>query len=363
VGVVDLRAGALLPGLFFERSALLDREKNVNVGEIVVPANRLRAYRDPSELASSIDEMGLLQPIIVTRSGRLVAGRHRLEAVKMLGWDTVPAYVVEDDGEGEHRTRVMEIDENLKRHELTELERDAHYSERERLMGFAGERARAGDNQYGGTAKLAVPKTTRDIATEHGESERSYYRRKFIGGRIPDDLREDILDAYYQPGAGCGLADNQRQLNYLAGVDDPDDQREIARRVLDGNARDVFKASEALKRERGEETGREAAKTGGPGPPKRETSDGGPPIGELFEKAGVSMDDAPRRSEEEKALYPTWQAVLHVANPMTERLADAIPEAKQIGELEADARTARHRLDALIANLETKNKNRLRAVE
>jgi hypothetical protein len=48
-------------------------------------------------------------------------------------------------------------------------------------------------------------------------------------------------------------------------------------------------------------------------PQKREPPDGDPTIGELFKRGGVSLDDAPRRSEEEKALYPTWTAILKVA--------------------------------------------------
>ena len=56
---------------------------------------RRRPSRDVSALAESIAQVGLLQPIVVTPSDRLVAGYHRLEACKALGWAEIPATVVE----------------------------------------------------------------------------------------------------------------------------------------------------------------------------------------------------------------------------------------------------------------------------
>ncbi len=47
-----------------------------------------------SSLADSIKEVGLLQPIVVDESGRLVAGYRRLEACRSLGWTTVPVHTV-----------------------------------------------------------------------------------------------------------------------------------------------------------------------------------------------------------------------------------------------------------------------------
>lgn len=221
---------------------------NAPVESISIPTNRLRAYRDPQELAASIAEIGLLHPITITESGVLVSGRHRLEAVRALGWEKIPAFVVADDP---ILNRIHEIDENLKRLDLAELERAAHYAERERLMRENGERRTVGGDAH--SAKLAGWKTTPELAAEHGDSERTYYRRKSIGERIPEDLREEILDAYYQPDSQCNLADNQSHLNYLAGVDDKEDQREIAHRVLAGAARDVFEASKTLSRDKNAE--------------------------------------------------------------------------------------------------------------
>jgi DNA modification methylase len=54
-----------------------------------------KALGDLRALAESIEEVGLLHPVVVTPQGRLIAGRRRLEAVKLLGWRTVPVHVVD----------------------------------------------------------------------------------------------------------------------------------------------------------------------------------------------------------------------------------------------------------------------------
>ncbi|MES4793348.1 MAG: chromosome partitioning protein ParB, partial [Chloroflexota bacterium] len=60
----------------------------------VVVDQRKRPLRDVSDLARSIADVGLLQPIVVTEDLCLVAGWHRLEACRSLGWETIPARVV-----------------------------------------------------------------------------------------------------------------------------------------------------------------------------------------------------------------------------------------------------------------------------
>lgn len=76
-------------------------------------------------LAASMQRHGLLQPITARMVGEteaeLVAGLHRLEAAKSLGWEWIDAVFVEaDDIERE----LIEIAENLHRADLTKEERD-----------------------------------------------------------------------------------------------------------------------------------------------------------------------------------------------------------------------------------------------
>jgi N6-adenosine-specific RNA methylase IME4 len=67
------------------------------VGEIRVGARNRRDLGDVASLAQSIDEIGLLHPIVITPDNTLIAGARRLEALKLLGWKMAPVTVVDLD--------------------------------------------------------------------------------------------------------------------------------------------------------------------------------------------------------------------------------------------------------------------------
>lgn len=67
-------------------------------------------------LQESIQRLGLLQPIVVTRDYALVAGERRLTVVKRLGWDTIPFQFL--DEVDEETLFEIEFDENMKRKDI-----------------------------------------------------------------------------------------------------------------------------------------------------------------------------------------------------------------------------------------------------
>jgi ParB family chromosome partitioning protein len=66
-----------------------------SVSRIKVGKRFRRDLGDIQSLADSIDRLGLLHPIVITPKGRLIAGRRRLQAVKLLGWQTVSVHIVD----------------------------------------------------------------------------------------------------------------------------------------------------------------------------------------------------------------------------------------------------------------------------
>jgi ParB family transcriptional regulator, chromosome partitioning protein len=78
------------------------------------------------ELAASITEVGVLQPVVLTRSDDgvlyLIAGERRWRAARKAGLSTIPAVVRETTGE---TTLVEALVENVQRQDLTPLE-EAH---------------------------------------------------------------------------------------------------------------------------------------------------------------------------------------------------------------------------------------------
>lgn len=76
-----------------------------------------KAIDDIGELALSIQRVGLINPIVIQRSGELRAGERRWEACKSLGWTHVSVQFVEDLSEDE--LQLLELDENVRRKNLT----------------------------------------------------------------------------------------------------------------------------------------------------------------------------------------------------------------------------------------------------
>jgi len=75
------------------------------------------------ELASSIRELGVIQPITVRKlefnKFQLISGERRLRASKMAGINVIPAYVrIADDND----SLMMALVENIQRHDLDPIE-------------------------------------------------------------------------------------------------------------------------------------------------------------------------------------------------------------------------------------------------
>lgn len=80
------------------------------------------------ELAQTIDEHGLLQPIVVreyeSAKYEIIAGERRYRAVKLLNWDTVPAIV---EKMSDKETASLALIENLQRSQLSSVEEAQAY--------------------------------------------------------------------------------------------------------------------------------------------------------------------------------------------------------------------------------------------
>lgn len=69
-------------------------DRRMLADQIVVGQRHRQELGDIASLARSIQELGLLHPLVVNNDGHLIAGRRRLEAVRELGWLIVPVHVV-----------------------------------------------------------------------------------------------------------------------------------------------------------------------------------------------------------------------------------------------------------------------------
>ena len=92
----------------------------IKISEIKInPGRRDTQQRNVEELARSIAAVGLMNPITVTQDNTLIAGLHRLEAVKLLGWTEIECTISNLDG---LQVALAEIDENFVRKDLSDDE-------------------------------------------------------------------------------------------------------------------------------------------------------------------------------------------------------------------------------------------------
>ena len=92
----------------------------IKITEIKI-GERLREVNDDKvrELAESIQQLGLLQPVLVDKDYTLIAGAHRVAAYKLLELPVIEVSVFTHKG---LLAELAEIDENLIRNELPELD-------------------------------------------------------------------------------------------------------------------------------------------------------------------------------------------------------------------------------------------------
>jgi len=140
------------PALGRGLSALIPsaRESEPRTGLLSIPLDRLDANpRQPrhrfdekglEELAQSIRRTGILQPILVTRSGdryRILAGERRARAAHAAGLKEVPVFVREGLADRDHI--LIALVENIQRRDLTALEEAEAYRHLREEFGLTQE--------------------------------------------------------------------------------------------------------------------------------------------------------------------------------------------------------------------------------
>ncbi len=189
----------------FDPSAAEDRAvselRNIPVGVIVPNPHQPRRLFEPDalqELANSIREHGVLQPIVVTQKDdktyELVAGERRLRASQMAGLADIPALV--RTYKDQHKLELALI-ENLNREDLNPLEIATAYLKLQQQFNLTldeiGKRA-------GGKALSTISNTMRLLALpEHAKT-------ALIRGQIAEGHARQIL-AIQEPAVQQELLD------------------------------------------------------------------------------------------------------------------------------------------------------------
>ncbi|WP_431490940.1 ParB N-terminal domain-containing protein [Paraburkholderia fungorum] len=170
----------------------------IETGSRLRPVNQAHVER----LKASIAEIGLQTPITVmsvpdgvdTRM-ILVAGLHRLEALRGLGEEAADCFIIVDDAAA---AELWEIDENFARAELTEAQRADHHARRKAIMearGLVG--TRGGDRKsksQGETLKSYAEHASETLGVGQSTVLRDLHRARHITPEVLAEVTGTALD-------------------------------------------------------------------------------------------------------------------------------------------------------------------------
>ena len=169
----------------------------MKISEIKInPRRRDTQQRNVEELARSIAAVGLMNPITITQDNMLIAGLHRLEAAKLLGWTEIECTVSNADG---LQAELAEIDENFVRTGLSHRELGDLLLRRKELYEAIHPETRQGQRN-GQTAKndkltvLAAKPFSEDTADKLGISKRTVERLVQTAANLTPEAKKTIRD-------------------------------------------------------------------------------------------------------------------------------------------------------------------------
>ena len=243
----------LAPGIvsLIESHATRAQMREVPVSRILPnPAQPRLSYDEDSltELADSIRERGVLQPILVRAVGHeyeLIAGERRWRASKLAGRETIPAIVVEFD---DQTALEVSIIENLQREDVSPLEEAAMFRKMTQTFDYSVRQLaqKIGKDKGYVENRLRLTDAPADIR-ELLSLRRDTISHAYELMKIPDERRRRRL-AKRVAGGELSLA----KLRSLSGATEeaadepPPVARRRRRRTVAGELADAIAADDAL---------------------------------------------------------------------------------------------------------------------
>lgn len=228
----------------------------VPIGEIQIKEGRRSLdAAHVGELAKSIRELGLLNPVTIDRENNLIAGLHRMEAAKALGWTEIECTV---SSLGGLQAELAEIDENIVRSDLSALEYGEILLRRKEIYEALHPEAKHGGDRRSDDIKATkcrfenARSFAQDTAEKLGVTPRTVERQIQTAKNLAPEAKEIIRDTDTRLSKKAAM-----KLSRL----EPDRQKEAAALLA---AREIKTVEEYTARTEGREQagGREQTGTG-----------------------------------------------------------------------------------------------------
>lgn len=181
---------------------------------IIVDGRYREDLGDIAGLADSIRKVGLLQRIVVTPDGRLVAGVRRLEALKSLGWHEIPVQVAHSLDSAAELLQA-ERDENVCRKDFAPLEiaaigRTLEQYFKPKATNSSLSNLKRGEWVPSGSPEPVGERVREQVGDALGISGASYERIKAVARdaeneALPPERREAAAEALERMDQGVGI--------------------------------------------------------------------------------------------------------------------------------------------------------------
>lgn len=199
----------------------MDQTKMLNIKDLEI--ENLESIKESvvDDLVKSINNVGLLHPIVVNTKNKVVSGRHRILALDKIGIKEIPARVI-NFGKSEKRA-LATLDENLSRGIYTVLEYSRMLHQQKELLeelGLAstpgGDRSKSRKTQLESAGHQIGRKTNHSLRTVH-----EYFQ---IAEGVPRDFDARIV--------GSDVEDTKTTLMMIAKADTIERKNEILEEAL-----------------------------------------------------------------------------------------------------------------------------------
>ena len=193
-----------MPNRFFDIFTEMDRERVISVSVEKIKPSRYQPRlifdeNDLQELAQSIQENGLIQPLTVRVVGdhyELIAGERRYRACCKIGMDKVPCYVLTPT---EDQAAQMALVENIQRKDLSAIEEAKSYVQIIRQSGMTQEELakKIGKSQSSVANKIRLLNLPDEIQAGVMEGKITERHARAILS-IPDDQKKKVYNTIVQ---------------------------------------------------------------------------------------------------------------------------------------------------------------------
>lgn len=200
----------------------------INIGRRPVDDNKV------NELASSIKEIGLLNPVTISLDKKLIAGLHRIKAFQLLGRQEIPYRLV--NFSNSLHEELAEIDENLIRNELYFTDRGDQLSRRKEIYETLYPETKKGAiNQYSkvlnADSALSKPSFVEDTAKKTGVSKRKIQEEIQLSKNLIPEAKQILKEKDMPKTEALALARKK-----------PEEQKLIIEKIASGKSKNVNQA-------------------------------------------------------------------------------------------------------------------------